>query len=110
MNGYLALAIAICMEVIATSALASLQGFSKPLPLLTVILGYIASFYLLAIVVKTIPIGIAYAIWAGMGIVLVTLVGVVLYRQKPDMAAVAGMAMIVAGVVTIQLFSAMEHH
>ncbi|MNH35966.1 Multidrug transporter EmrE [compost metagenome] len=98
------------MEVIATSALASLQGFSKPLPLITVVVGYIASFYLLAIVVKTIPIGIAYAIWSGMGIVLVTLVSVVVYRQKSDVAAVAGMAMIVAGVVTIQLFSSMKPH
>lgn len=94
----------------ATSALASIQGFSKPLPFLAVILGYVASFYMLAIVVKTIPVGIAYAIWSGMGIVLVTLVGVVVYRQKPDMAAVAGMAMIVAGVVTIQLFSSMKSH
>ncbi|MNI95639.1 Multidrug transporter EmrE [compost metagenome] len=65
---------------------------------------------MLAIVVKTIPIGIAYATWSGMGIVLVTLVSVVVYRQKPDLAAVAGMAMIVAGVVTIQLFSSMKPH
>ncbi|MNC27341.1 Multidrug transporter EmrE [compost metagenome] len=74
------------------------------------IVGYVTSFYMLAIVVKTIPIGIAYAIWSGMGIVLVTLVSVVVYRQKPDLAAVAGMGMIVAGVVTIQLFSAMKPH
>ncbi|MNW18701.1 Multidrug transporter EmrE [compost metagenome] len=65
---------------------------------------------MLAIVVKTIPIGIAYAIWSGMGIVLVTLVSVVIYRQKPDLAAIAGMGMIVAGVVTIQLFSSMKPH
>ncbi|CAI8884251.1 Multidrug transporter PA4990 [Pseudomonas jessenii] len=110
MNGHLALAIAICMEVIATSALASIQGLTKPLPLLAVIIGYVSSFYMLAIVVKTIPIGIAYAIWSGMGIVLVTLVSVVIYRQKPDMAAIAGMGMIVAGVVTIQLFSSMKPH
>ena len=97
MNGHLALAIAICMEVIATSALASIQGLTKPLPLMAVIVGYVSSFYMLAIVVKTIPIGIAYAIWSGMGIVLVTLVSVVVYRQKPDLAAVAGMGMIVAG-------------
>ncbi|MCY1455919.1 Multidrug transporter EmrE [compost metagenome] len=110
MNGHLALAIAICMEVIATSALASIQGLTKPLPLLAVIIGYVSSFYMLAIVVKTIPIGIAYAIWSGMGIVLVTLVSVVIYRQKPDMAAIVGMGMIVAGVVTIQLFSSMKPH
>ena len=110
MNGHLALVIAICMEVIATSALASIQGLTKPLPLLAVIVGYVSSFYMLAIVVKTIPIGIAYAIWSGMGIVLVTLVSVVIYRQKPDMAAIAGMGMIVAGVVTIQLFSSMKPH
>ncbi|MNJ78208.1 Multidrug transporter EmrE [compost metagenome] len=73
-------------------------------------MGYVSSFYMLAIVVKTIPVGIAYAIWSGMGIVLVTLVSVVVYRQKPDLAAVAGMGMIVAGVVTIQLFSSMKPH
>lgn len=110
MTGHLALVIAICAEVIATSALASLQGFSKPLPLLLVALGYIASFYMLSVVVKTIPIGVAYAIWSGMGIVLVTLVSMYLYKQKPDVAAIAGMAMIVMGVVTIQLFSSMKSH
>jgi len=110
MHAYLALVLAICTEVIATSALPSIQGFSRPLPLLAVILGYTLSFYMLSIVVKTIPVGIAYAIWSGMGIVLVTLVSLVLYRQKPDVAAISGMAMIAAGVITIQLFSSMKPH
>ncbi|MNF14807.1 Multidrug transporter EmrE [compost metagenome] len=65
---------------------------------------------MLSVVVKTIPIGVAYAIWSGMGIVLVTLVSMYLYKQKPDVAAIAGMAMIVMGVVTIQLFSSMKSH
>ncbi|MEG7361591.1 multidrug efflux SMR transporter [Pseudomonas citronellolis] len=110
MNAYIALAIAIGTEVVATSSLASIQGFSKPLPLLGVILGYTTSFYMLSIVVKTIPVGIAYAIWSGMGIVLVTLVSLLVYRQKPDIAAISGMAMIAAGVMTIQLFSSMRPH
>lgn len=110
MNAYLALLLAICTEVVATSALASIQGFSKPLPLLAVILGYTTSFYMLSIVVKTVPVGIAYAIWSGMGIVLVTLVSFLVYRQKPDIAAISGMAMIAAGVVTIQLFSSVKPH
>lgn len=110
MPGQLVLLLAICAEVIATSALASLQGLSKPIPLIVVVGGYVVSFYLLSIVVKTIPVGIAYAIWSGMGIVLVTLVGVVLYKQKPDLAAVAGMMLIISGVAVIQLLSAMRGH
>lgn len=110
MSGHLALVIAIFAEVIATSALASLSGISRPLPLIAVVAGYVTSFYMLSIVVKTIPVGIAYAIWSGMGIVLVTLGSVVLYKQKPDFAAMAGMVLIISGVVTIQLFSAMESH
>ena len=99
--GYLYLAIAIIAEVIATSALRATEGFSRPLPSLVVIVGYGLSFYLLSLVVRSIPLGIAYAIWSGVGICLVTTAGVLLYRQVPDLPAILGMAMIVGGVVVI---------
>ena len=88
----------------------SLAGFSRPLPLFLVIAGYSLSFWMLALVVKTIPVGIAYAIWAGLGIVLVSIAAAVIYQQKLDLPAVLGMALIVAGVVVIQLFSGSTGH
>lgn len=71
MSGYVYLAIAICAEVVATTSMKALAGFNRPLPLLLVVMGYSLSFWMLALVVRTIPVGIAYAIWAGLGIVLV---------------------------------------
>jgi small multidrug resistance pump len=110
MAAYFLLAIAICAEVVATTSLKAISGLSKPLPLILAVVGYALSLSLLTIVVKVIPVGIAYAIWAGMGIVLVSIVAAVVYQQKPDMAAFAGMAMIVAGVVVIQVFSKTTGH
>ena len=110
MTGYIYLAIAITAEVIATTSMKSLAGFSRPLPLLLVIAGYSLSFWMLALVVKTIPVGIAYAIWAGLGIVLVSAAAAVIYQQKLDLPAVLGMALIVSGVVVIQLFSGSTGH
>lgn len=105
MTGYIYLTIAIIAEVIATSSMKSLAGLSKPLPLALVVVGYSISLYLLSLVVKTIPVGVAYAIWSGMGIVMVSIVALFIYQQKLDLPAIAGMSMIVAGVVVIQLFS-----
>lgn len=102
---YLYLLGAIICEVVATSALKASEEFSKPGPSLLVVAGYGLSFWFLMIVIRTMPIGIAYAVWAGLGIVLVTLAGAVIYRQIPDLAAVAGIALIVCGVVVIHLFS-----
>jgi len=110
MTGYLYLGIAIAAEVIAPPSMKSLAGFSKPLPLTLVICGYGLSFWMLALVVKSIPVGIAYAIWAGLGIVLVSIAAALIYGQKLDLPAIAGMALIVAGVVVIQLFSASTGH
>ncbi|WP_313085862.1 DMT family transporter [Pseudomonas sp.] len=110
MSGYLYLAIAITAEVIATTSMKALAGFSRPLPLLLVIAGYSISFWMLALVVRTIPVGIAYAIWAGLGIVLVSAAAAVLYGQKLDLPAVLGMALIIAGVAVIQLFSGNTGH
>lgn len=110
MSGYAFLAIAIVCEVIATTSMKALDGFSKPLPLLLVVVGYGVSFWMLSLVVKTVPVGIAYAIWAGLGIVLVSLAAAWLYDQKLDLAAMLGMGLIVAGVVVIQAFSHSTGH
>ena len=107
---YLYLGIAIIAEVVATSALKSSQGFTKPLASSVVVVGYCIAFYCLSIVLKTIPIGIAYAIWAGLGIVLITIVGYFFYQQKLDSAAVIGMTLIVGGVVIINVFSTSLTH
>jgi|TARA_R110002073_G_scaffold25704_12_gene84840 small multidrug resistance pump len=105
MSGYMYLAIAILSEVIATSALKSSDGFTKFGPSLVVILGYGISFYCLSVVLKTIPVGVAYAIWSGMGIVLITLLGWLVFSQRLDLPAFLGMALIVAGVIVIYAFS-----
>lgn len=108
--GYLYLAVAIVAEVIATNALKVSDGFTKLVPSLVVVVGYGVAFYLLALVLKTIPVGQAYAIWAGLGIVLVALVAAVMFRQIPDLPGLIGMALIVAGVVVISAFSKTTGH
>jgi small multidrug resistance pump len=110
MNSYLLLAAAIVAEVIATSSLKASEGFSRLTPSALVIIGYAISFYLLPQVMKTLPVGVVYAIWCGVGIVLVTLAGQFLYRETLDAGAWAGIALIVAGVVVIQLFSKAAGH
>jgi small multidrug resistance pump len=105
MSGYLYLAVAISAEVIAPTSMTALDGFNKPLPLLLVVVGYVISFWMLSLVVKTIPVGVAYAVWAGLGIVLVSIAAVFLYQQRLDLPAMLGMGLIVCGVVVIQLFS-----
>lgn len=104
------LVLAIVAEVIATSALKASMGFTRPLPSVVVVVGYGLAFYLLSLVLRTLPVGVAYAIWAGLGIVLVTLVGIVVFGEKPDLPAVMGISLIVAGVVVLQLFSKMNVH
>lgn len=110
MPGYLYLAIAIAAEVIATTSMKAIDGFNKPLPLLLVVGGYGIAFWMLTLVVRTIPVGIAYAIWAGLGIVLVSVAALFLYQQKLDLPAMLGMGLIVSGVVVIQLFSQSTGH
>ena len=102
---YIYFAAAIISEVVATSALKASEQFTKLIPSLIVIIGYCISFYLVTLVLRTIPVGITYAIWAGVGIVLVALVGAILYKQIPDIPAVIGMGLIVAGVVIINVYS-----
>ena len=110
MRGYTALALAIVAEVIATSALQASAGFTRLWPSVLVVLGYGVAFYCLSITLKTVPMGVAYALWSGLGIVLITASGWVLYRQRVDTAALLGMALIVAGVAVIQLFSKTTAH
>src|SRR5262245_57634754 len=102
---YLYLLLAIVGEVIATSALKAAEGFTKPWPSLVVITGYGVAFFLLSMVVKTMPVGIVYAIWSGTGIVLVAVVGAVWLKQIPDVPAIVGMVLIMAGVIIVNLFS-----
>jgi small multidrug resistance pump len=104
------LAIAIVAEVIATSALKASDGFTAWRPSLVVALGYGISFYFLSLALRTIPVGVAYAIWSGVGIVLISLIAWVAYRQTLDNAAIVGIAMIIAGVCVIQLFSGTVQH
>jgi small multidrug resistance pump len=110
MNAYAYLAIAIVAEVIATSALKASDGFSKTTPSIIVGIGYFIAFWCMSQTMKTLPVGITYAIWSGVGIVLITMIGWVLFRQKLDAAALFGMALIVAGVLVINLFSKSAAH
>jgi small multidrug resistance pump len=107
---WLILAIAICAEVIATSALKASEGFTRLVPSLLVVIGYSVSFYLLSLTLKVIPIGITYAIWSGLGVVLISLAGWYFYGQKLDLASVIGISLIVSGVMVLNLFSKVPVH
>lgn len=108
--GYWYLAIAIIAEVIATNALKASNEFTKLIPSLIVVVGYGTAFYFLSLVLKTISIGVAYAIWSGMGVVLVSIVAAVLFKQIPDLPAIIGMGLIVSGVVVMHVFSKTISH
>ena len=110
MQAYLWLAIAIVAEVVATSALKASENFTRLWPSCVVVVGYGLAFYFISLAIKTVPLGVAYAIWSGLGIVLITLAGYLLYQQAIDWPAGIGMALIVAGVVVIQLFSKSAGH
>jgi small multidrug resistance pump len=107
---YLYLAVAIIAEIIATSALKVSEEFTKLVPSAIVIIGYGVAFYCLTLVLRNIPVGITYSIWAGLGIVLIAIVGALLFRQVPDIPAVRGMILIVSGVVVINVFSKTVSH
>jgi small multidrug resistance pump len=107
---YLYLAIAILAEVVATSALKAAEGFSRLGPSLIVAAGYAIAFYFLSLTLRTIPVGVAYAIWSGVGILLIAAAGWFLYGQALDLPAVVGLALIVAGVLVVNLFSETMRH
>jgi small multidrug resistance pump len=105
MNHWLALAIAIVAEVIATSTMKATNEFTRFWPSLVVVLGYGTGFYFMTISMRVLPIGIMYALWSGVGILVVSIMGWVIYRQALDIPAIIGMSFIVAGVVIINVFS-----
>jgi small multidrug resistance pump len=107
---YVYLLLAITAEVIATSALKTADGFTRPLPTLIVAIGYGVAFFLLSLIVQTMPLGVVYAIWSGAGIVLVAVVAAVWLKQVPDLPAVIGIGLIMAGVVIVNLFSKTVTH
>lgn len=107
---WLYLSLAIVAEVVATSALKASEGFSRFTPSVIVVCGYGLAFFLLAQTLKTIPVGVAYAIWSGAGIVLVSIVGLVLFKQRLDAPALIGMGLIIAGVLIMQIFSRTSGH
>ena len=107
---YLYLAAAILCEVVATSFLKVSEGFTRPVPSIITATGYAISFYFLSLALREIPTGIAYAIWSGVGIVLITTIAWVFQGQKLDMPALGGLGLIVAGVVVINVFSKATAH
>jgi small multidrug resistance pump len=110
MSAWAYLSLAILAEVIATSALKASSGFSQLWPSIIVVIGYGIAFYCLSLALRSVPLGIAYAIWSGAGTALIALIGVVLYKQKLDAAAICGIGLIVAGVLVLNLFSRSSAH
>lgn len=107
---WLYLAVAIVSEVVATSALKAAEGFTRWFPSLLVVVGYASAFYFLSLTLRTIPLGVTYAIWSGVGVALVSLVGWVVYHQALDAAGFVGISLIVAGVAVLNFFSKTVPH
>lgn len=110
MKNWLFLAVAILSEVMATSALKSSEGFTRLAPSLIVVAGYAAAFYFLSLTLKSIPIGVAYAVWSGLGVVLVTAIAWVFHGQKLDMWGFVGIGLIISGVSVLNLLSKASAH
>lgn len=110
MNAYILLFFAIICEVVATSSLKLSNGFSQLVPSIITVIGYAASFYLLSLTLKSIPVGVAYAIWSGIGIVLVSVIAWFFFKQALDVAALVGMGLIMLGVIIINVFSSTSGH
>ncbi len=110
MKEWLFLIGAIVLETFATTMLKYSEQFTKLLPTIGMLAGYLLSFYCLSHALRTLPIGIAYAIWSALGIVLITLIGVLAFKQVPDVPAYIGLSLIIAGVIVINLFSKIEVH
>ena len=104
------LAVAIVLEVVATSALKASEGFSRPWPSLLVVLGYAGAFYLLSLTLRSLPVGVVYAVWSGAGVVLITLAGWLLFGQRLDAPAFIGIGLITAGVLVLNFFSRAVPH
>ncbi|MBA4214162.1 MAG: QacE family quaternary ammonium compound efflux SMR transporter [Polaromonas sp.] len=110
MNAWMILGLAIVAEVIGTTALKASENFTRLVPSLIVVVGYGVAFYCLSLVLKSVPVGIAYAVWSGLGIVLITAVAWLLYGQRIDLAGLIGMGLIIAGVLVLNVFSKATAH
>ncbi|WP_411838807.1 SMR family transporter [Paracoccus sp. ME4] len=110
MSPYLPLGLAIVLEVVGTSLLQRSEQFSRLMPTIGMALCYLASFYLLSVSLKSLPLGVAYAIWSACGVALVAVIGLVVFGQRLDLPAVLGLSLIVAGVVVINVFSRTVGH
>lgn len=110
MKNFLFLTIAIIFEIIATTTLKKSEEFTKLIPSIITIVGYCGAFYFLSFAIRTIPVGIAYAIWSGVGIVLITIIGAIFFKQMPDLAAIIGTSLILIGVIVINIFSKSTGH
>ncbi|MFV2052897.1 DMT family transporter [Aliiroseovarius sp. YM-037] len=107
---YIYLILAVAAETVGTSALQASQQFTKTVPSILVVVSYAVSFYLLALTLKVMPVGIMYAIWSGLGIVFIAIIGWVIFGQRLDLPAILGMTMILAGILIIHLFSTTSTH
>lgn len=107
---YLYLLLAIVLEAVGSTSLKLSEGFSKPLPTAIVVVVYVASFYCFSLSIKSIPLGTAYAIWAGMGVALTAIISMAIFKQPADWATLLGMGLIIAGVLTMNLFSKNTAH
>ncbi len=107
---WLALLGAIAFEVMGTTLLQASQQFTRPWPTAGMAVCYGLAFYLLSIALRQVPVGLAYAIWSGLGVVAISIIGMVLFKQRLDLPAIAGLTMIVGGVVVINLFSKSVAH
>lgn len=110
LNAWMMLGLAIVAEVIGTTALKASESFTRLVPSLVMVIGYGVAFYCLSIVLKTVPVGVAYAVWSGLGIALITLVAFLVYGQRIDLAGLLGMGLIIAGVVVLNVFSKATAH
>ncbi len=110
MQQWIFLAVAIVSEVAATSALKASEGFTRLWPSLIVVAGYAIAFYFLSLTLKTLPVGVVYAIWSGVGVALIALAGWMIYEQALDVPAIIGIALVVAGVIVINVFSKAVSH
>ncbi len=107
---YIYLLIAIFAELAGTTALKACEGFSKPWPTVVVFVGYGIAFYFLSLSLRTIPVGVAYAIWSGLGIAVISLIGWFVFKQALDVPAIIGLSLIIAGVVVLNFFSKSVAH
>ena len=110
MKAFLFLFVAIIFEIIGTSVLKLSEQFTKVIPSIISIIAYITAFYFLSLTLKTIPVGIAYAIWSGVGIVLISVIGLVYFKQSLDLPAILGLGLIIAGFIIINIFSKSVAH